>query len=156
MTNAFPERVTAPSEKKPVHPAITFGQIDLLVERFYERVWADDRLGPIFEARVGERRPMHLEKMKRFWTTLLLKRNCYEGRPYPAHMKLSEVEEGDFSIWISHFETTTAEIFDPEAAAEINLIARRIARSFWLGMFGGLFGEGAAIAGQVRACPFEG
>jgi len=158
MTEPFPDRVRAPMARQPVHPAITYPLIDDLVERFYDRVWADQRLGPIFSGRVGDRRLQHLEKMKRFWTTLLLKRNCYEGKPFPAHMKLSEAEEGDFAIWIGIFETTTAEVFEPDAAAEINAIARRIARSFWLGMFGGVL-DGLAVEGngaQLRACPFDG
>lgn len=132
-------RVRADIVRHPVHASITETQISHLVETFYDAVWADPRLGPIFKGRVADR-PAHLAKMKAFWSSVLLKTGRYHGRPMPAHMKLSEVAEGDFAIWIGHFRAAATQSFDAEAAPLVIETAERIARSIWLAMFGGLIG----------------
>ena len=81
-------RVAPHLRRLPAHPSITPGQISDLVERFYGRVRNDERLGPIFEARVqGEWGP-HLAKMKGFWRSVLLKTGEYKGRPVPVHVRI--------------------------------------------------------------------
>ncbi|MEO1206851.1 MAG: group III truncated hemoglobin [Pseudomonadota bacterium] len=130
-------RVRGEIVRTPLHASITEAQISNLVETFYDRVWADERLGPIFAGRVSDR-PEHLVKMKRFWSSVLLKTAAYSGRPMPAHMKLSEVEEADFARWLTLFESAAIGSFEPEAAERVIETAKRIARSFWLAMFGGL------------------
>lgn len=126
--------------RTPLHPTITRDQIDVLVETFYADVWADARLGPIFTARIADR-PRHLATMKSFWESVLLHTGSYRGRPMPAHMKLKEVVEGDFTIWLGHFERAVTRVFEPDARPLVIATAERIARSFWIGMFGGLSGR---------------
>ncbi len=137
-------RVRSDIVRHPVHPSITEAQIAHLVDTFYDAVWADPRLGPIFAGRIPDR-PAHLTKMKTFWSSVLLKTGRYHGRPMPAHMKLDEVAESDFAIWLGHFRKAAAEAFEPEAAARVIETAERIARSFWLAMFGGIFGTPPAF-----------
>jgi hemoglobin len=43
-----------------------------LLEYFYSQVQTDDFIGPIFNEKIGNRWPEHLEKMYRFWQTILL------------------------------------------------------------------------------------
>lgn len=120
---------------QPVHASITEDQISDLVDKFYEKVWADPRLGPIFAGRIGEGRDAHLAKMKRFWSSVLLRTRSYDGRPMPAHMKLEEVASDDFRIWLGHFRPVANEVFTAQAAPIVIEAAERIAKSFWLAMF---------------------
>lgn len=62
----------------------TLDDIKQLVNRFYDQVRADTLLGPVFETRIENRWPKHLEKMYSFWQTVLLGEHTYEGRPFSA------------------------------------------------------------------------
>lgn len=134
-----PNIVSAPFGRHAVHDAITEDDIGRLVEAFYSRVRADDRLGPIFESRLEDRWDEHLSKMKLFWSSVLLKTGRYKGKPVPAHTRLSDVHSEDFRIWLRLFRRTADEIFAPEAAELIIGAAERIAQSLWLAMFASPF-----------------
>ncbi len=123
-------------DARPLHPAITQDQISRLVDEFYDRVFADARLGPIFLKHIGEDRRAHMRTMKQFWSSVLLKTRTYSGQPVPVHLKLSEVRRDDFAIWLGHFRGTATGIFEPEAAAVVIASAERIAESLKLAMFG--------------------
>lgn len=124
----------ASSARAPAHPEITEEQIGALVDRFYERIWTDPRLGPIFAAHIADR-DGHLATMKRFWSSVLLKTGTYKGRPVPAHTKLTEVQDADFAIWLGLFREACAQTFAPDPAAVVIRSAETIARSLWLAMF---------------------
>lgn len=127
-------RVRAYVAREPVHPSITPSQIDQLVERFYADVWADQRLGPMFAARIDDR-PGHLSKMKRFWSSVLLKTGAYHGRPIPAHMPLAAaVKDPDFVQWLALFERACLRAFAPEAVPIVMEITTRIAQTIWSAM----------------------
>jgi hemoglobin len=128
--------VRAAVDARPLHPAITEVQICGLVDAFYDRVFADPRLGPIFLRHIGEDRSAHMRTMKQFWSSVLLKTRSYSGQPVPVHMKLGEVRTEDFAIWLGYFRTTAREIFVPDAAALVIASAERIAESLKLAMFG--------------------
>lgn len=66
------------------------GEADIaqLVDAFYERVRADDLLGPIFNAQVDDW-PDHLAKLRGFWSMVMLRSGSYSGRPLPPHLILS-------------------------------------------------------------------
>ncbi len=128
--------VRAGVDARPLHPAITQDQISRLVDEFYDRVFADARLGPIFLKHIGEDRSAHMRTMKQFWSSVLLKTRSYSGQPVPVHLKLGEVRREDFAIWLDYFRKTANEIFEPEAAAVVNASAERIAESLKLAMFG--------------------
>lgn len=117
------------------HPDIDRAFIGRLVRRFYARVRADARLGPIFAGVIGDHWEPHLEKMTDFWCAVILKTRAYQGRPVPAHLKLKSVREEDFDIWLDHFRETTAEMCSPEVAAVFVTRAERIAHSLKLAMF---------------------
>jgi hemoglobin len=128
--------VRASSDARPLHPAITQAQISRLVDEFYDSVFADARLGPIFLKHIGEDRSAHMLTMKQFWSSVLLKTRSYSGQPVPVHLKLGEVQREDFAIWLGHFRDTANEIFEPDAAAIVIASAERIAESLKLAMFG--------------------
>ncbi len=88
----------------------TIDDIKLLVDTFYECVQADDLIGPIFNKVVENRWPQHLEKMYRFWQSILLHEPTYSGRPFPPHLKL-DINHLHFDRWISLFELTVNGLF---------------------------------------------
>jgi len=113
------------------------------VREFYGRVRRNGRLGPIFAAHIGETWEPHLEKMTDFWCSVILKDGSYSGRPVPAHLKLKQVREEDFEIWLHTFRQTAGELCEPEIAAVFIERAERIARSLQLAMFFRLSAAGA-------------
>ncbi len=128
-------------ERHPVHASITQEQISNLVDFFYGKIRDDERLGPIFNDRIGDAWPVHLNKMKSFWRSILLKTGEYKGRPLPVHFQQKEVVSEDYKIWLSLFRETAREVFEPEAAPLVIEAAERIAKSFWLAIFASPFDQ---------------
>ena len=62
--------------------------IKVLVNSFYDKVRDDDILAPIFNEKIQDRWPHHLEKMYTFWQTVLLDDHTYFGTPFPPHVNL--------------------------------------------------------------------
>ena len=106
-----------PVQEMPLdHPGVDRAFIGALVREFYRRVRADHRLGPIFAGEIrGDWEP-HLEKMTDFWCAVILKNGAYSGRPVPAHLKLKQVREDDFDIWLGIFRRTAADLCEPDVA----------------------------------------
>jgi hemoglobin len=134
-SSALPIRVRPVAEKPLDHAGVDRASIGRLVRRFYARLRENERLGPIFAREItGDWEP-HLEKMTDFWCSVILKTGDYHGRPVPAHMKLGDVTEADFDIWLAMFGQTAAELFAPDVAAVFVDRAERIATSLKLAMF---------------------
>ncbi|TIQ38796.1 MAG: group III truncated hemoglobin [Mesorhizobium sp.] len=132
---ALLDRVRPAAEQPLVRPGVDRASIGVLVRKFYSKVRKDERLGPIFAREItGDWEP-HLEKMTDFWCSVILKSGDYHGRPVPAHLKLEDVTEADFEIWLALFRETAAELFAPETAAVFVERAERIAASLKLAMF---------------------
>jgi hemoglobin len=91
--------------------------IKLLVNTFYSRVRENDMLGPIFDKVIGDKWPEHLEKMYRFWQSILLHENTYSGRPFPPHAKLPVGKE-HFDTWQKLFISTVDNLFEGSNADE--------------------------------------
>jgi len=103
--------------------------VKLLVDTFYNKVRDDDTLAPIFNERIGDRWPEHLEKMYTFWQTTLLGEHTYFGRPFPPHAQLP-VDGRHFAQWISLFTQTVDELFTGEKAEEAKWRAGKMAEMF--------------------------
>lgn len=93
--------------------------ISKLVDEFYSRVRADERLGPIFKRVIGDNWVAHLAKMKSFWSTIILKSNTYSGKPVPAHQNLSGVQSGDYDRWLTIFARTLDDLAPRPEVVEI-------------------------------------
>ena len=78
----------------------TLEDIQLLVNNFYQQVQVDPLIGPIFHGVIKDRWPQHLEKMHRFWQTVLLEEHTYFGSPFPPHAQLP-VEQKHFDAWLA-------------------------------------------------------
>lgn len=86
-----------------------------MVDSFYSRIREDGLLGPIFERVIQDRWPEHLEKMYRFWETILLGSHTYDGRPFPPHAKMPIGAE-HFAQWLTLFRTNLDQFEGPIAA----------------------------------------
>ena len=126
------EILPARRQREGVHPSITADQISDLVDRFYARVFDDAMLSPIFQQQTTDDWPLHLEKMKAFWRSVLLKTGEYKGKPVLAHQKLEGISTQHFDAWLTLFSQATSEVFTPDAAPFVNAAAARIATSLWL------------------------
>lgn len=93
--------------------------IKLLVNSFYSRVREDVLLGDIFNERIQDRWPQHLEKMYRFWQTVLLEEHTYYGSPFVPHAKLP-VELVHFQRWVKLFCDTVDALFTGERQHELS------------------------------------
>ncbi|MBW3098295.1 group III truncated hemoglobin [Pseudohoeflea coraliihabitans] len=127
--------VPPPPELPVTDPSVDRAFIGRLVREFYGRIRANERLGPIFAGVIGDHWEPHLEKMTDFWCAVMLKNGAYKGRPVPAHLKLKQVREEDFEIWLALFRQTAADLCRPELAATFVDRAERIAHSLKLAMF---------------------
>lgn len=107
----------------------SFDDIKLLVNSFYSQVQNDDFIGPIFNAKIGDRWPEHLEKMYRFWQTILLEIHSYSGSPFPPHKHLP-IEKEHFDRWMNIFTTTVDSLFQGPVADEAKLRAKNMAEMF--------------------------
>ena len=107
----------------------TLEEIKLLVDTFYAKVQKDEFIGPIFNEKIGNRWPEHLEKMYRFWQTILLEVHTYSGSPFPPHKQLPVAKE-HFDRWMEIFTKTTDSLFAGPLAEEAKLRAKNMAEMF--------------------------
>ncbi|MBA5779024.1 group III truncated hemoglobin [Stappia sp. F7233] len=122
--------------RNAVHPSIDADGISRLVDTFYGRIREHPRLGPIFEAKLEGNWTPHLQKMKLFWHSVLLKSGAYKGRPVPTHLALKSIVSSDYGEWLAVFRPVAHEVFEAEAAEAVIEVAERIAQSLWLATFG--------------------
>jgi hemoglobin len=95
----------------------TLDDIKLLVNTFYGNIRENELLGPIFNNILHDRWPAHLEKMYRFWQTVLLQESSYHGAPFPPHAKLP-IEQRHFETWVRVWRNTIDSHFAGEKANE--------------------------------------
>lgn len=112
---------------------VTEDMIYRLVHGFYDRVRADERLGPVFEREIADWGP-HLAKMVDFWSSVVLMTKRYDGRPVPAHVKIPGLDRPHFAHWLALFEKTARELCPPAAADLFIDRAHRIAQSLQLSL----------------------
>ncbi|WP_121249268.1 group III truncated hemoglobin [Mucilaginibacter phyllosphaerae] len=114
---------------QPHQEILTLDDIKLLVDTFYQRIQGDELLGPIFNERIQDNWPIHLDKMYRFWQTVLLEQYTYNGRPFPPHAQLP-VEPEHFTQWLALFTQTVDELFTGDKATEAKWRAGKMADMF--------------------------
>ena len=103
--------------------------IERLVRSFYAEVRQDLTLGPIFEAKIQHRWDEHLEKMVRFWQTVLLDQHTYSGSPFAPHANLP-VAHAHFEHWMAVFNHTVDALFEGEKAERAKWQGARMAEMF--------------------------
>jgi len=110
---------------------LNIDDVKLLVDTFYTKARDNEILAPIFNERIGDRWPEHLEKMYTFWQTTLLGEHTYFGSPFPPHAQLP-VDGRHFTQWISLFTETVDELFTGDKAEEAKWRAGKMAEMFEL------------------------
>lgn len=108
---------------------LTIEDITLLVDSFYAKVRADELLSNIFNNVIQDRWPEHLQKMYRFWQTVLLDEHTYYGSPFAPHAKL-EIEKKHFQRWLMLFHATVDDLFEGDRAEEAKLRSNKMAEMF--------------------------
>ena len=108
---------------------LTLEDCKTLVDNFYGKVRKDSLIGPIFDNIIQDRWPEHLEKMYRFWQTVLLADHTYFGSPFPPHAELP-VEWTHFEKWLELFNQTIDEHFTGDKAQEARWRANKMAEMF--------------------------
>lgn len=113
---------------------ITEDDIARLVPVFYDRIRRDEVLGPIFNGAIQDW-PHHLEKLKAFWSSVMLSSGRYKGQPMAAHIRHeSDMKPETFARWLALWRTTSGELLSPEAAVAFQEKADRIAESLQWGI----------------------
>lgn len=103
--------------------------IHLLVDRFYDRVKQDPLIGPVFIGVIKDNWPAHLEKMYRFWETVLLDKHTYHGSPFSPHAQMP-LKKVHFERWLKIFYTTLNENFSGAKTEEARWRAEKMADMF--------------------------
>lgn len=100
-----------------------------LVDSFYGTIRKDELLGPIFDNIIQDRWPMHLEKMYRFWQTILLDERTYQGTPFAPHAAMP-IDASHFERWLALFYQTVEENFEGSKADEALWRSEKMAEMF--------------------------
>lgn len=108
---------------------LNLDDVKLLVNTFYSKIREDALLGEIFNGVIGDRWSVHLEKMYRFWQTILLGDHTYFGSPFLPHANLPIGKE-HFYRWLSIFYLTIDDLFEGTKADEAKWRAEKMAIMF--------------------------
>lgn len=103
--------------------------VKIFVDSFYTKVQRDILLKDVFNNVIQDRWPEHLEKMYRFWQTVLLEKHTYYGSPFLPHAKLP-VQKEHFDQWLTLFYETIDEQFAGEKAERAKWQGQRMAEMF--------------------------
>ena len=79
--------------------------VSRVVDAFYARIRSDNVLGPIFAAKVTDWDD-HLERMKRFWRSILFSTGEYSGNPMRKHVVIPGLDRAHFVRWLELFYAT--------------------------------------------------
>lgn len=105
--------------------------VKVLVDTFYGKVRQDELIGGIFNDIIQDRWPEHLEKMYKFWQTVLLEEHTYSGRPFVPHLKMP-IEKEHFDRWLELFFATVDELYSGQKADLAKWQGNRMAEMFQL------------------------
>ncbi|MBL4709287.1 MAG: group III truncated hemoglobin [Flavobacteriales bacterium] len=108
---------------------VSLDEIKILVNEFYTKVRKDELLKDIFNERIQDNWQEHLEKMYRFWQTILLDNHTYSGSPFSPHATMP-IELVHFERWQKLFNETLNENFTGEKAEEAKRRAEMMATMF--------------------------
>lgn len=142
MTSAIP----APTDKRD---AVTEDSIRHVVDAFYAQVRKDARLGPVFDAAIGTddgHWQHHLERMYRFWSSVMLGSGKYHGNPLQTHTALPVFDAALFDRWMMLFMQTVKAAHTQEI---VTAYAERVVR-MGENLQRGIFGQAASRARWVE------
>lgn len=98
---------------------LTRSDVELLVNRFYDKVKSDATIGYIFNDLVKVNWEAHLPVMYDFWESVIFFTGAYNGNPMITHRKLHQIAHltsEHFKAWLTIFTSTVDEMFEGEKA----------------------------------------
>lgn len=104
--------------------------IAFFVDRFYQRLFADEQLAPIFVDVAEIDLAVHLPHIKDYWCKLLLGDKKYQRHTMDIHRRLHAkrpLQADDFERWLAFFNETVDEYFVGERALRAKQVAAAIA-----------------------------
>ena len=99
--------------------------IELLVDKFYDKIKNDNQIGFIFTDIANVNWEKHLPVMYEFFENMLFYTSSYTGNPMELHKhvnRLFPLTDQHFKRWNSLFSTTVDELFEGDTA---NLVKMR-------------------------------
>lgn len=124
--------MTIPLQTRPDIDTLDEAHIATLVDRFYDKVRADDLIGPVFNAAVDDW-DEHKRLLTRFWCSVALRAATYRGNPLSKHKPLSIGRE-HFTRWLELWHQTVPEIMSEDAATVMTDYAERIGQGMRMGL----------------------
>lgn len=103
--------------------------IEVLVNKFYEKVREDKTIGHYFHEIVPVDWEKHLPIMYNFWENILFYTGTYSGNPMLQHVGIHEkhpMSVNDFTQWNRLFNETVDELFAGNQAETIKQRAQSI------------------------------
>ncbi len=107
--------------REDMHSAVTL---------FYDKLFADEFLKPIFERTVKNNLEHHLNVVADFWASMILDANVYRGNPMVKHIELNEkfkLTKTEFDQWILLWKQSIDALFEGEIAMQTKARAQSIA-----------------------------
>ena len=104
--------------------------IELFVDRFYQRMLQDEILAPIFVDVAQIDLDVHLPHIKDYWCKLLLGEKNYQRHTMNIHRVLHgkrSLKPADFQRWLEFFTGTVDDYFTGEYAERAKRVATSIA-----------------------------
>lgn len=102
----------------------------VLLERFYQKVLADDSINYIFTDIAKMNVEEHIPIIADFWETILFQTGSYRKNAVKIHLDLhrkSPLTPAHFETWLAHFNSTVDGLFMGNNAFIIKEKARSIA-----------------------------
>ncbi|MEM0543694.1 group III truncated hemoglobin [Flavobacterium sp. j3] len=102
----------------------------LLVDEFYKKLLADEKISYIFTDVVKIKIEAHLPILVTFWSQAILGTGGYTKNLTQVHLDINAKEylsKELFTIWLNHFNTAVDENFKGEKAEQIKTQALSIA-----------------------------
>ena len=106
--------------------------VEVLLRRFYGRVFEDDVLAEPFSELRTHGLESHLPVMCDFWETVLFRAGLYRGNALVVHRQLNERHPlcaNHFARWLTLWEATVDEMYTGPSATRAKVQAGRIANS---------------------------
>jgi hemoglobin len=106
--------------------------IEYFVDRFYQRLLADEQLAPIFVDVAEIDLAVHLPHIVDYWCKLLLGEKTYQRHTMNIHRQLHgkrPLQKQDFQRWLDFFIATVDEHFSGERAQRAKQVAASIAEN---------------------------
>lgn len=127
--------------------------VEVLLRRFYGRVFADDVLAEPFSELRANGLESHLPVMCDFWETVLFRAGLYRGNALHVHRQLHDRHPlcaHHFARWITLWNSSVDEMYRGPNALRAKVQAARIAKSMHRRLTGSDASELDAVGGLPR------